>query len=109
MSSYQTIETPQDYVNYTFNITSRGITEVSGEIAGLSNTVTTILGQLAFKTSEYLTHTESLVVGLGAASVAGFASATREAIKFEQAIANVQAIGGESINAMKIGQEAMKY
>ena len=102
MSSYQTIETPQDYVNYTF-------TEVSGEIAGLSNTVTTILGQLAFKTSEYLTHTESLVIGLGAASVAGFASATREAIKFEQAIANVQAIGGESINAMKIGQEAMKY
>ena len=47
MSSYNTIETPQDYVNYTFNITSRGVTEVTGELAGLSNTVTTILGQFS--------------------------------------------------------------
>lgn len=109
MTSYQSIDTPQDYVNYTFNISSRGVTEVAGEMAGLSNTVTTILGQLAFKTSEYLTHTESLVIGLGTASVAAFASSTKEAIKFEQAIANVQAIGGESINAMEIGQAAMRY
>lgn len=109
MSSYNTIETPQDYVNYTFNITSRGITEVTGELAGLSNTVTTILGQLAFKTSEYLTHTESLMISMGAVSAASFASATKEAMKFEQAIANVQAIGGESINAMQIGQAAMQY
>lgn len=109
MTSYQTISTPQDYVNYTFNISSRGIAEVSGEMVGLSNTVTTILGQLAFKTSEYLTHTESAMIGLGTAAVASFASSTQEAIKFEQAIANVQAIGGESINAMDIGQAAMRY
>ena len=109
MTSYNTIETPQDYVNYTFNISSRGVTEVMGEMAGLSNTVTTILGQLAFKTSEYLTHTESLTISMSMAAVAAYASATQEAIKFEQQIANVQAIGGESINAMDIGQAAMQY
>ena len=109
MTSYNTIETPQDYVNYTFNISSRGITEVMGEMAGLSNTVTTILGQLAFKTSEYLTHTESMVIGMSTAAIAAYASATQEAMKFEQQVANVQAIGGESINAMEIGQAAMQY
>lgn len=109
MTSYNTIETPQDYVNYTFNISARGFTEVAGEFAGLSNTVTTILGQLAFKTSEYLTHTETLIASLGLAATAAFSSATQEAIRFEQAIANVQAIGGESINAMEIGQAAMQY
>ena len=109
MTSYQSIETPQDYVNYTFNITSRGVTEVAGEMAGLSNTVTTILGQLAFKTAEYLTHTETLMMGMGTVAVSSFASATQEAMKFEQAIANVQAIGGESINAMDIGKAAMQY
>lgn len=109
MTSYNTIETPQDYVNYTFNISSRGVTEVMGEMAGLSNTVTTILGQLAFKTSEYLTHTESLTISMSTAAIAAYASATQEAMKFEQQIANVQAIGGESINAMDIGQAAMQY
>ena len=109
MTSYNTIETPQDYVNYTFNISSRGVTEVMGEMAGLSNTVTTILGQLAFKTSEYLTHTESMVIGMSTAAIAAYASATQEAMKFEQQVANVQAIGGESINAMEIGQAAMQY
>ena len=109
MTSYQTISTPQDYVNYTFNISSRGVTEVAGEMVGLSNTVTTILGQLAFKTSEYLTHTETAIMGMGTAAVAAFTSSTQEAIKFEQAVANVQAIGGESINAMEIGQAAMRY
>ena len=109
MTSYNTIETPQDYVNYTFNISSRGVTEVMGEMAGLSNTVTTILGQLAFKTSEYLTHTESMVIGMSTAAIAAYSSATQEAMKFEQQVANVQAIGGESINAMEIGQAAMQY
>ena len=109
MTSYQSIETPQDYVNYTFNIGARGITEVAGEMAGLSNTITTIMGQLAFKTAEYLTHTETLMMGIGTTAIASFASATKEAMKFEQAIANVQAIGGESINAVDIGQAAMKY
>ena len=109
MSSLQTIETPQDYVNYTFNLSARGITEVGAELAGLSNTVSNLMGLMAFKTSEYLTHTESLAIGVGVAATAAFASATKNALKFEQAVANVQAIGGEGVNANIIGERAMEY
>ena len=49
MSQNETIKTPQDYVNYTFNIEARGVAEVSSELMGLSNTVSNILGQIAFK------------------------------------------------------------
>lgn len=109
MSQVETIQTPQDYVNYTFNIEARGIAEVSSELMGLSNTVGNILGQLAFKTSEFLTHTESMAMGAGLAISGMFVSATKDAINFQQQIANVQAIGGETINAQAIGNAAMEY
>lgn len=109
MSQIETIQTPQDYVNYTFNIEARGIAEVSSELMGLSNTAGNILGQLAFKTSEFLTHTESMAIGVGLAISSMFVSATRDAINFQQQVANVQAIGGESINAQAIGDAAMEY
>ena len=109
MSQNETINTPQDYVNYTFNIEARGVAEVSSELMGLSNTVSNILGQIAFKTSEFLTHTESMAIGAGVAVSALYASATKDAINFQQQIANVQAIGGESLNAQAIGNAAMEY
>ena len=109
MSQVETIQTPQDYVNYTFNIEARGVAEVSSELMGLSNTVGNILGQLAFKTSEFLTHTESMAIGAGLAISGMFVSATKDAINFQQQIANVQAIGGETINAQAIGNAAMEY
>ena len=109
MSQTETIQTPQDYVNYTFNIEARGIAEVSSELMGLSNTVGNILGQVAFKTSEFLSHTDMLAIGVGAAISSMFVSATRDAITFQQQVANVQAIGGEAINAGAIGDAAMEY
>ena len=109
MSQTQTINTPQDYVNYTFNIEARGVAEVSSELMGLSNTVGNILGQIAFKTSEFLSHTDMLAIGTGAAISAMFVSAAQDAIHFQQQIANVQAIGGETLNAQAIGDAAMEY
>ena len=109
MSSIESIKTPQDYVNYTFNLTSRGITEVTSELTGMSSTVSNLIGLMAFKTSEYLTHTETLMVSLGYAAATTFTTATQQAIRFQQALADVKAIGGESVNAIEIGQAAMKY
>ena len=109
MSSIQSIESSQDYVNYTFNLTSRGITETTSELAGMSSTITNLVGLMAFKTAEYLSSTESLIVSLGYAATAVFTTATQQAIRFQQALADVKAIGGESINEIAIGQAAMKY
>lgn len=109
MAQLETINTPQDYVNYTFNVEARGIAEVSGELMGLSNTVNSLLGLVAFKTSEFLTHTETMAVGAGVAISAMFTSATQDAIRFQQQIANVKAIGGESVDAQQIGNAAMEY
>lgn len=109
MAQLETINTPQDYVNYTFNVEARGIAEVSGELMGLSNTVNSLLGLIAFKTSEFLTHTETMAIGAGVAISAMFTSATQDAIRFQQQVANVKAIGGESVDAQQIGNAAMEY
>ena len=109
MSSIQSIETPQDYVNYTFNLTTRGVTEVTSELTGMSSTVSNLVGLMAFKTSEYLSNTEAMLVGFGYAAAATFTTATQQAIRFEQALADVKAIGGETTDALAIGQAAMKY
>ena len=109
MAQLETINTPQDYVNYTFNVEARGIAEVSGELMGLSNTVNSLLGLVAFKTSEFLTHTETMAIGAGVAISAMFTSATQDAIRFQQQVANVKAIGGESVDAQQIGNAAMEY
>lgn len=109
MSQYESIKTPQDYVNYTFNVSARGMTQVASEMAGLSNTVQTILGEIAFKTSEFLSHTEVMAMGMSAVLTAAFADATKSAIDFQQEVANIQAIGGAGIDANVIGAKAMEF
>lgn len=109
MAQYDSIETPQDYVNYTFNVGAKGTAHVAGELAGLSNTVATVLGDIAFKTSEFLAHTEIMAIGVGVAVSAAFTSATKDAIRFQQQVANVKAIGGESVDAQLIGDKAMEF
>ena len=57
MPQNESINTSEDYINYTFHISSKGVGAVSGELVGLSNTVSNLLGDIAFKTSEMLSHT----------------------------------------------------
>lgn len=109
MVQQETINTTQDYVNYTFNIETRGASMVAGELMGLSNTVNNILGDIAFKTSELLSHTEMMAMGVSVAIGGMFVSAAQSAVRFEQQMANVKAIGGESLNVQEIGDAAMEY
>ena len=46
------------YVNYVYNISARGTTQVASQLMGLSGITSNILGQLAFQTSSYLSTTE---------------------------------------------------
>ena len=109
MPQNESINNTEDYVNYTFHISSKGVGTVAGELVGLSNTVSNLLGDIAFKTSEMLSHTETLAIGTGIAVGAMFTSAMSSAVRFEQQMANVKAIGGESLNAQEIGNAAMEY
>lgn len=109
MPQNESINSTEDYVNYTFHISSKGVGAVAGELVGLSNTVSNLLGDIAFKTSEMLAHTETLAIGTSVAVGAMFTSAVKDAIRFEQQMANVKAIGGESLNAQEIGNAAMEY
>ena len=109
MPQNESINSTEDYVNYTFHISSKGVGAVAGELVGLSNTVSNLLGDIAFKTSEMLSHTEMLAIGTSVAVGAMFTSAFKDAIRFEQQMANVKAIGGETLNAQEIGNAAMEY
>lgn len=109
MPQNESINSTEDYVNYTFHISSKGVGAVAGELVGLSNTVSNLLGDIAFKTSEMLAHTEMLAIGTSVAVGAMFTSAFKDAIRFEQQMANVKAIGGETLNAQEIGNAAMEY
>ena len=109
MPQNESINSTEDYVNYTFHISSKGVGAVAGELVGLSNTVSNLLGDIAFKTSEMLGYTETLAIGTGIAVGAMFTSAVKDAIRFEQQMANVKAIGGESLNTKEIGNAAMEY
>ena len=109
MPQNESINSTEDYVNYTFHISSKGVGAVAGELVGLSNTVSNLLGDIAFKTSEMLAHTEVLAIGTSVAVGAMFTSAFKDAIRFEQQMANVKAIGGETLNAQEIGNAAMEY
>lgn len=109
MPQNESINSTEDYVNYTFHISSKGVGAVAGELVGLSNTVSNLLGDIAFKTSEMLAYTETLAIGTSVAVGAMFTSAVKDAIRFEQQMANVKAIGGESLNTKEIGNAAMEY
>ena len=107
MSNFSTITNSKDYVNYVFNIGTRGVLETTTEIVGMSHTIQNLLGNLAFKTSEYLTSTETLAMGFGIAATAAFAHATQSAIEFQQATASVEAISGKNLIGSEIGAKAM--
>ena len=109
MPQNESINSTEDYVNYTFHISSKGVGAVAGELVGLSNTVSNLLGDIAFKTSEMLGYAETLAIGTSVAVGAMFTSAVKDAIHFEQQMANVKAIGGESLNTKEIGNAAMEY
>ena len=53
------------YVNYVYNISARGTSQVASQLMGLSGIAGNILGQLAFQTSSYLTSTEGSLLSLG--------------------------------------------
>ena len=107
MSNIPTIHNARDYVNYVFNISARGTSEVTSEILGLSSTVQNVLGNLAFKTSEYLSHSESMMVSFGVAAAGAYVGATKRAIEFQQATANVEAISGKQLIGSDVGEQAM--
>lgn len=108
MSNAPTIHNARDYVNYVFNISARGASEVTSEVMGVSNTVQNVLGNLAFKTSEYLSHAESAIISFGVAAAGAYIGATKRAIDFQQATANVEAISGKQLIGSEVGEQAME-
>lgn len=107
MSNFSTITNSKDYVNYVFNIGTRGVIETTTEVVGMSHTIQNLLGNLAFKTSEYLTSVETIAMGFGIAASAAFAHATQSAVEFQQATASVEAISGKNMVGSEIGAKAM--
>lgn len=96
------------YVNYVYNISARGTTQVASQLMGLSGVTGSILGQLAFQTSSYLSTTEGALLSMGIVATAGFAKATKQAVEFDQALATIGAISGKTTGEVSgLGEEAM--
>ena len=96
------------YVNYVYNISARGTTEVASQLLGLSGMATNILGQLAFQTSSYLSTTEGALLSMGVIATAGFTKATQQAMEFDQALSTVGAISGKTRGEVaSLGDDAM--
>ena len=94
------------YVNYVYNISSKGTAQVSSQLLGMSSLTSSVLGQLAFQTSSYLSTTEGHILTFGTLAVAGFTKATSQAIEFDYALKNIEAIAGSS-NMSSLGEQAM--
>ena len=71
------------YVNYVYNISARGTTQVASQLMGLSGVASSILGQLAFQTSSYLSETEGALLSMGVVATAGLGKATQQAMEFD--------------------------
>ena len=96
------------YVNYVYNISARGTTEVASQLLGLSGMATNILGQLAFQTSSYLSTTEGALLSMGVIATAGFSKATQQAMEFDQALNTIGAISGQTRGEISdLGNDAM--
>ena len=96
------------YVNYVYNISARGTTEVASQLMGLSGMATNILGQLAFQTSSYLSTTEGALLSMGVVATAGFGKAIQQASEFDQALSTVGAISGKTRGEVEsLGDDAM--
>lgn len=96
------------YVNYVYNISARGTTEVASQLMGLSGMATNILGQLAFQTSSYLSTTEGALLSMGIVATAGFGKAIKQATEFDQALSTIGAISGKTRGEVEdLGNDAM--
>ena len=96
------------YVNYVYNISARGTTQVASQLLGMSGIASTILGQLAFKTSSYLSETEGALLSMGVVATTGLAKATQQAMEFDQALSTISAISGKSGSSIdELGEQAM--
>lgn len=88
------------YVNYIYNISSRGTAQVASQLLGLSGIAGNILGQIAFQTSSYLSSTEGSLLSLGVVASAGLTKATEFAMKFNQEMETVHAISGKTVTSL---------
>ena len=88
------VTTTNGYVNYVYNISARGSSQVASQLLGLSGQLSNILGQLAFQTSSYLSKSESALLSFGVISGGVLSKAISQAADFERQMAEVQAIGG---------------
>lgn len=88
------------YVNYVYNISARGTSQVASQLMGLSGIAGNILGQLAFQTSSYLTSTEGSLLSLGVVASASLSKATQFAMKFNQEMETVHAISGKTVTTL---------
>ena len=88
------------YVNYIYNISSRGTAQVASQLLGLSGIAGNILGQIAFQTSSYLNTTEGALLSLGVVATAGLTKATQFAMKFNQEMETVHAISGKTVSGL---------
>lgn len=88
------------YVNYVYNISARGTSQVASQLMGLSGIAGNILGQLAFQTSSYLTSTEGSLLSLGVVASASLSKATEFAMKFNQEMETVHAISGKTVTTL---------
>ena len=103
-----TVKDTTGYVNYVYNISARGTTEVASQLLGLSGMATNILGQLAFQTNSYISTTEGALLSMGVIATAGFTKATQQAMEFDQALSTIGAISGQTRGEVtKLGDDAM--
>ena len=103
-----TVKDTTGYVNYVYNISARGTTEVASQLLGLSGMATNILGQLAFQTNSYISTTEGALLSMGVIATAGFTKATQQAMEFDQALSTIGAISGRTRGEVtRLGDDAM--
>ena len=96
------------YVNYVYNISARGTTEVASQLMGMSGMASNILGQLAFQTSSYLSSTEGAILSMGVVATAGLSKASEKAMEFDQALSTIGAISGQTRGEISdLGDDAM--
>lgn len=106
MPSQGSVTNTTGYVNYVYNISSRGTAQVASQLMGLSGIAGNILGQLAFQTSSYLSTAEGSLLTLGTVASAGLSKATQFAMKFNQEMETVHAISGKSVT--QLSEDAME-
>ncbi len=106
MVSQGSVTNTTGYVNYIYNISARGTSQVASQLLGLSGIAGNILGQIAFQTSSYLSTTEGALLSLGVVASAGLTKATEFAAEFNQEMETVHAISGKTVTSL--AEDAME-